>query len=116
MKSIAEIKNKIKLNHPCEYCKEIIYIGDGTIIEGKPLHFKCYKKKALLSQLEEIKGEIESFGENKCGWCDGFCPRIDKQEFLAIIEGKADLQELNGSETGSSTSRHATGSVMSEKK
>jgi len=36
------------------------------------------------------------------------------KHFFGITD--ADLQELNGSETGSSASRHAAGSVMSEKK
>ena len=76
MKPLNEIKKGIKLNLSCEYCKKIIYIEDGTIIEGKPLHFECYKKKALLTQTEEIIKEIDNliFAMQQSRNCFGFNP------------------------------------------
>ena len=37
--------NKPKLNLHCEICNKEIHIDDGSIIERKPLHFKCYKEQ-----------------------------------------------------------------------
>jgi len=47
--------NKIRLNHPCIRCKKTIYLGDGgTILEGEPLHYKCYKQRIVNDILEII--------------------------------------------------------------
>ncbi|MEK6880788.1 MAG: hypothetical protein AABY22_14310 [Nanoarchaeota archaeon] len=44
--SCRRLEHKIKLNHTCQICKKELYISEGTIIEGRPLHFKCYRDEA----------------------------------------------------------------------
>jgi len=52
-------EEKIKLNHVCVRCKKDLFIGEGTIIENKPLHFICYRNKII----EEIKERIITWAE-----------------------------------------------------
>ena len=52
-------EKKIRLNHPCEICKNTIYIGTGTIIETRPLHFKCFKEEVIEETRKETIAECE---------------------------------------------------------
>ena len=83
---------KIRLNHPCEYCKKTIYIGDGSIIEEMPLHFKCYKKKALSMQEKRISAEIENKIKNMDFYFDTQLNREIAigmlRELKSAVEGK----------------------------
>ena len=47
-------KSTIKLNHLCEICNKEIYLPDGTIIHGRPLHFLCWKDECRQSRQAEI--------------------------------------------------------------
>ena len=47
-------KSTIKLNHVCKICNKEIYLPDGTIIHGRPLHFSCWKDECKQSRQAEI--------------------------------------------------------------
>ena len=47
-------KSTIKLNHVCKICNKEIYLPDGTIIHGIPLHFSCWKDECRNSRQAEI--------------------------------------------------------------
>jgi len=47
-------KSTIKLNHVCKICNKEIYLPDGTIIHGRPLHFLCWKDECRQSRQAEI--------------------------------------------------------------
>lgn len=51
----ADVK-AIRLNHNCKICKKPIYIGDGTIINGVPMHFECFA-----FQSRSMKGDARGF-------------------------------------------------------
>ena len=53
-------EQKIRLNHPCKICKEIIYMGDGTIMNGEPYHFECFADECRKEgHTQAIKEEIK---------------------------------------------------------
>ena len=54
------MKNKIKLNRKCAVCKKIIYIGDGTILNGRSLHFKCLEREIIENEREEVLKLIDN--------------------------------------------------------
>jgi hypothetical protein len=63
MKTKSQKKEtRIRLNHPCKICKEIIYIGEGTIMNGEPYHFECFADECReQGKLEQAQADFEMF-------------------------------------------------------
>jgi len=93
-------KQKIKLNLKCSYCNKEIYIGEGAIIENKPLHFSCFKDMILKEILDEINELIKN--EEDCRKRDEYLEQelehINQIEMAnkikKIIKKKAGFEDL----------------------
>lgn len=73
MKQQPKTKENIKLNVPCKICKTVIFLGDGTIMNGEPYHFECFadncreqgRTSAIKQVLEIVDDELHRwFKEN----------------------------------------------------
>jgi len=80
-------KSTIKLNHVCKICQKEIYLPDGTIIHGRPLHFLCWKDECRNSRQAEI---IEILTK-EC-YCSDYNPKcmycFVKEKLQQILEKK----------------------------
>ena len=75
-------KRVLKLNHPCQICNEVIYIGTGGIIENIPQHYKCYKEEAIALTREACEKRFE-IGWHKESFEKG--QKAERQRILEII-------------------------------
>ena len=86
---------KIRLNLHCKMCSGIIYIGEGSVIENEPLHFKCYKEQ----REEEIIKLIEEEAEHHKEVCKCHCD-IFVIDLKAKIKGASGYEESLSAEEG----------------
>ena len=97
-------KSTIKLNHVCKICNKEIYLPDGTIIHGRPLHFSCWKDECKQSRQAEIIEMIDKLSFRSDRFDD------DNNEILMIEarELKQQILEEKKSETEKTNRRKTT--------
>ena len=84
-------KRVLKLNHPCQICNEVIYIGTGGIIENIPQHYKCYKEEAIALTREACEKRFE-IGWHKESFEKG--QKAERQRILEMIGHDFSLKNL----------------------
>lgn len=52
------MNKEIKLNHPCIFCKKVIYIELGGIVGGEPLHYSCFEQRVIEEVLKRVEGAL----------------------------------------------------------
>ena len=62
------MNNKIKLNNNCEHCNKPIYLGDGSIIKKKFIHFDCLieiEREKINKILDDEFKDVEKVNSEK---------------------------------------------------
>ena len=85
---------KIRLNLHCKMCNGIIYLGEGSVIENEPLHFKCYKEqreKEIIKLIEERLKDYKKRMDNPK------LPDLTKANLMGMILALEELKaEIKG--------------------